>query len=142
MDPVAFLDVAHSLQSSAAEAERRTSVGRSYYALYNVLLEGLTSEGLHFERSGVDHGLLVYYLTQCHDRQAARIGAALRDLRTQRNAADYNMSSAIDTGQSQQAYQRALKAVNRFNALAQTDLPTIILRIGSLPAPPWRQRRH
>jgi hypothetical protein len=141
MNPVEFLDIAQSLQDSVSEAERRTSVGRSYYALYNVLLEGLTSQGLHFGRSAENHRLLVYYFTQCRDRQASRIGAALRDLRSQRNIADYEMSSMIDTAQSQQAYQQAQKAVDRFNALAQTDLPSLIPRIRALPNPPWRQRR-
>ena len=35
MDPVDFLSIAGMLRASAMEAERRTSVGRSYYGLYN-----------------------------------------------------------------------------------------------------------
>ena len=37
MDPLDFLNVADSLRNSGQESERRTSVGRSYFALFNHL---------------------------------------------------------------------------------------------------------
>ena len=38
MNGADFLEVAKRLEDSPSEAERRTSIGRSYYALYNVLV--------------------------------------------------------------------------------------------------------
>jgi hypothetical protein len=134
MDPRAFLDVANQLQTSASEAGRRTSIGRSYYALYNILRVSLESQGIPFQNSGDDHGRLVYYLTRCNNRAVARVGQALRDLRLQRNNADYEMSSAIDANQSQLAYQQAKRAVDRFDALNSADMAVILPRIKALPS--------
>jgi hypothetical protein len=141
MDPAAFLHIAQQWQVSDSEAERRTSIGRSYYTLFNILHQSLSSRGVPFRSSGADHGHLVDYLTRCRHREAARIGGMLRDLRIQRNQADYDMNITIDTRQSQLAYQRAQNAVDIFNALSQTDLQTIIIHIQALP-PSRRQRRN
>jgi uncharacterized protein (UPF0332 family) len=139
MDPAAFLDIAQQFQASNSEAERRTSIGRSYYTLFNILRQSLFSRGVRFSSSGADHRQLVDYLTQCRNQEAARIGGILKDLRVQRNQADYDMNITIDTNQSQLAYRRAQDAVDRFNALSQTDLQTIITHIQALP--PLRQQR-
>lgn len=136
MNPADFLRVADQFQASASEAERRTSIGRSYYAVYNVLFRFLSAQGVPFENGGGDHWRLVYYLTNCHHRQAGRIGAALRDLRNLRTDADYRMNLVIDVHQSQLAYQQARSAVNRFNQLPPPDLGNIVQRIKALPPPP------
>jgi len=136
MDPADFLNVADQFQASPFEAERRTSVGRSYYALYNVLFAFLSSRGVLFENGGRDHWWLVYYLTNCPHRQAARIGAALRDLRILRIDADYHMNVAINPPQSQLAYRQAGNAVNRFKGLQAADLQNIVQLINALPQHP------
>ena len=138
MDPAAFLDIAQQWQASDSEAERRTSIGRSYYTLFNILRQSLSSRGVPFSRREV-HQQLVRYLTQCRHREATRIGETLNNLRVQRNDADYDMNITIDTRDSQVAYRRAQDAVDRFNALSQTDLQTIITHIQTLP--PLRQQR-
>ena len=141
MDPAAFLDIAQEWQASDSEAERRTSIGRSYYTLFNILRQSLSARGVHFSSGSDVHRQLVDYLTRCRHREAARIGGMLRDLRIQRNQADYDMNITINTSQSQLAYRRAQNAVDRFKALSQTDLQTIITRIQALP-PSRRQRRN
>lgn len=80
MDPAAFLDIAQQWQASDSEAERRTSIGRSYYTLFNILRQSLSSRGVPFRSSGADHGHLVDYLTRCRNQEAARIGGILKDL--------------------------------------------------------------
>jgi hypothetical protein len=141
MDPAAFLHIAQQWQVSDSEAERRTSIGRSYYTLFNILRQSLSSRGVTFSFRATDHGVLVDYLTRCSNQEAARIGGILNNLRVQRNDADYDMNLTIDINQSQLAYQKAQGAVDRFNALSQTDLQTIITRIQALP-PSRRQRRN
>jgi hypothetical protein len=133
MDPRTFLDVANQLQTSATEAGRRTSIGRSYYALFNILRVSLESQGISFKKSAADHGRLVRYLTQCGNHEAVRVGQALRDLREQRNQADYEMSLTLDARQSQLAYQQAQKAVQRFDTLSPVDMQNIIRSIQALP---------
>lgn len=122
-----FLDIADQFQASPSEAKRRTSIGRSYYALYNVLFGFFSSQGVVFENGGGDHWRLVNYLTKCNDRQAFKIGGALRDLRTVRTDADYHMNIPIEVAESQLAYRRARNAINRFNGLQQSpDIHTIV----------------
>jgi len=132
VDPVAFLTIAERFQASNSEAERRTSVGRSYYALYNLLFGSFASRGIHFEARGNDHGRLVYYLTQCGYPQASAIGMTLRDLRNYRNEADYRMNTTVDSGQSQLVYGKAKGAVDDFHQLLRTDIAMVIQRIKRL----------
>jgi hypothetical protein len=136
MDPATFLTVADRFQASPSEAERRTAIGRSYYALYNVVLRTLSSQGIPFSNTGNDHRQLVDYLFRCGHRQAARIGGALRDLRVARNESDYNMDHVIAVAQSQLAYRNAKNAVDRFNSLTPAELQSIIQsmkRVGPRP---------
>src|SRR5438874_568743 len=133
MDPITFLDVAAQLQSSLSEAERRTAIGRSYYALYNVLRSTLEAQAVPFTQGVDDHRRLTEYLFRCRHRAAARIGATLRDLRILRNEADYEMGITVTRQQSQFAYAQARQAVDRFKALTSTDMQTIIARIKAIP---------
>jgi hypothetical protein len=133
VDPVAFLDIAEQFQTSGSEAERRTSIGRSYYALYNILFRSLSLRGVAFNQSGEDHGRLVYYLTRCGHRMAANIGATLRDLRGYRNNADYDMNVMIDERQTQLVYAKTRGAVVTFRQIEETDFLTVLQRIKALP---------
>ena len=48
MNGRSFLRVADQFRASADEAEVRTSISRSYYALFNVLLGALSAKGVIF----------------------------------------------------------------------------------------------
>jgi hypothetical protein len=50
-----FLAVAAQFKNSENEAERRTSIGRSYYALFNVVIGVLTAKGVIFRQTPDDH---------------------------------------------------------------------------------------
>jgi len=136
VNPADFLDIADQLRTSPSEAGQRTSIGRSYYALYNVVYGTLISQGVRLENEGSDHKLLVYYLTTCRDREADKIGGALRDLHSHRIDADYHMQLSIDPQQSEFAYRLARKTVDRFNALGVPDVQRIVQLIRFLPPPP------
>jgi len=91
-----FFPVADRLRNSPSEAECRTSIGRSYYGLFNVLHGALASRGVIFREAPEDHFTLISYLSKARHRTAAAVGSALRDLRQERNRADYSLSVAID----------------------------------------------
>lgn len=133
MDPVAFLEVANQLQSSLSEAERRTAIGRSYYALYNVLRSTLENHAVQFARNRNSHALLKDYLVNCGHQVAQQLGLTLDTLRLLRNQADYEMHTTINRQQSQLAYVQARQAVDRFKALTSTDMQTIIAAIKAIP---------
>ncbi len=131
MDPVEFISVASYLQNSSYEAERRTAVSRSYYALYNVLLDYLYSKGIPFKKDGGDHWRLMRCLTMCANPNAYSLGADLRDLRQARNDADYEMNISIGVSTSQFEFLRARNAIICFNRLGISDLQAIVQSIKS-----------
>lgn len=110
MDPADFLSVAARLRASPSEAERRTSVGRSYYGLYNVLRARFRTVA-NLQGTSRDHGRLITYLTESNDARMQQVGEKLKNLRDLRNDADYEMDGPIDAAQSELAYQWAREAV-------------------------------
>lgn len=70
MDARDFLAIAERYRSCHIEAERRTSVGRSYYTLFHVLLGVLSGKGVTFRGIPEDHYTLISYLTKAGNRAA------------------------------------------------------------------------
>ncbi len=110
MDPAEFLSVAARLRASPSEAERRTSVGRSYYGLYNVLRARFRTVA-NLQGNSRDHRRLIAHLIQSDDAGLQQVGEKLKNLRDLRNDADYEISFMIDAAQSELAYQWAREAV-------------------------------
>ena len=140
MNPSDFLTVASNLYSSSYEADMRTSVGRSYYALYNLVHETLSQLGVRFNNRGEDHGLLVYYLTDCRPAgAAATVREVLKDLRTERNRADYDMTATVNNRNSEFVYKKAEASFAGFKTLNPEELKNLASCIQELPPPPWRR---
>src|SRR2546428_12114500 len=96
-DPLLFLEIANRYKSSINEYERRTAIGRAYYAVYNFVCDILQKEGVQtFRKDGGDHDRMVYSLTNCKDSQAGIVGNLLKDLKAQRKNADYRMDLLLD----------------------------------------------
>lgn len=133
MNPRDFLDVANRLHPSGYEADRRTSISRSYYAAYNVLVQALAAKGVRFERDPKDHRRLVHYLAQSGDHRMQTIGGFLKTLRVRRGDADYNMRTFIRPWDSQLSYVTANNAITQFNAISGPDLDHIAGVINALP---------
>lgn len=134
MDPLEFLTVARSLSGSDQESERRTSVGRSYYAVFNHLrlkLEPIKPLPATHEA----HQAVVQYLLNANNVELRSVGQSLNDLRTSRNVADYDMGAAVEKDQSRLELARADKAVAKF-----TGVNEVILRAAILAQPTYRSR--
>ena len=126
MNPRDFLRIADSFRASGDEAERRTSIGRSYYCLFNSLRDTLAAHGVRFAGDATDHELLARHLTRNPNREAAKIGAALVSLRNQRNEADYRMQVPIRAEHSQLAFRRAQEYLRIFDSFNQAALVSIV----------------
>src|SRR5205823_5479310 len=111
---------------SESEAERRTSIGRSYYALFNVLVSKLSDKGVMFAQTPDDHYKLISYLGKAGNRTAGLVGAVLKDLRLDRNQADYEMKIVIDARKSDLLYQKATKAMVQFDSIPAIDFQKIV----------------
>jgi len=97
MNGIDFLNFARSLHSSADEAARRTSVSRSYYAIYHQMKEVLTSIGIYVSTAPSEHQRFVRYLKEGGKTVGIKedggwCGETLDQLRTVRNDADYDLS--------------------------------------------------
>jgi len=133
MDPKAFLGVAERLRDSNNEAECRTSVGRSYYALYNAVIGILKSKGVVFRETPQDHQSLVDYMTRVGSRIVGPVALTLKNLRTERNVADYNMSRSFDAKKSNLQYRLAKDTLDDFEKIPVTDLESLVARMKEIP---------
>ncbi len=101
MRPREFLETAADLSSGVREADWRTSIGRSYYALFLALREVLLAgDPRRLLSSGggrrLGHEFLVRCLKNCSDADVNEIGDILFDLKIKRHDADYDLSVRID----------------------------------------------
>jgi hypothetical protein len=138
-DPLLFLEIANRYKSSVNEYERRTAIGRAYYAVYNFVCDKLQKEGVQkFKNDGGDHDRMVYFLTNCNDPEAGIVGNLLKNLKATRKSADYRMDLLIDKRNSELAHDRALKAVEGFKKLS--GLPKLAAIMNRLGDPPHFRR--
>lgn len=129
-NPLDFLNIADRYKNSTNEYERRTSVGRSYYAVYNFLSIALIAAGVTKLKQGPgDHTRIVTCLTQCSDRQAMLVGNLLKDLYERRRFADYRLDMIIDNNYSALAHNRAKKLLDEFS---KTDVAKVTVLINRL----------
>ena len=92
MDPWHFLIVAEQLSDSKLEAARRSSISRSYYAIYNEIVTFLGERGVTLPQRDA-HEKLCRCLTGTGHQALALIAEQLRWLRLDRTAADYDMAA-------------------------------------------------
>jgi hypothetical protein len=100
-----FLEIAKMFRTSDNEAARRTSIGRSYYALFNAVRQTLELQQISFKGDASDHGTLTAALKKCGDRTAYKLGDTLSTLPQDRNGADYGMITMISAQKSKWAFQ-------------------------------------
>ena len=125
MDPLEFLEVAKGFSASSLERERRTSVGRSYYAVFNHLR--LRLEVLKPLPMNADvHALVVKYLSNAPNRELNSVGQTLRDLRAARNTADYDLAAMVDDKQSSTSMLKADRAIKKSQGISEAALRAAI----------------
>jgi hypothetical protein len=133
MEPAEFLRVARSLAESNAEAEWRTSIGRSYFAVFNQVRRRIAPIKTLPTTDEV-HALVVGYLQNANNQDLRLVGQALHDLRISRNEADYDLDVDVDQTRSRFAVAKATKAMQRFTDLNQT------LFVAAIQSQPTRRR--
>ena len=91
MDPRDFNRLAEHLARSKQASELRTSVSRSYYAVYHVAARLLRNMGFRISRGASGHAEVQMRLENCGDTQIERVGYDLHTFRGRRNVADYDL---------------------------------------------------
>lgn len=96
MNPREYLDLADFLigrsESASDEARFRTSISRSYYAIYSATIELIEGIGFKLRRDPGGHQKAIHFLANSGVPEAQELGRILDTLRDERNAADYDMS--------------------------------------------------
>jgi uncharacterized protein (UPF0332 family) len=98
-----FLGVARHLLTRTTEADWRSALSRAYYAAFHVARLLLEDLGFTIPRADQAHAYLWLRLSNCGDPQLQLTGQKLRDLRGERNRADYDLSKPL--GQTKAASQ-------------------------------------
>lgn len=101
MHPSEFLETAGDLSSGRREADWRSSISRSYYALFLALRELLLARvPRRLLSSGggrkLGHDFVVRCLKNCPDPDVIEMGDMLAGLRIKRQDADYDLVVTID----------------------------------------------
>jgi hypothetical protein len=94
MDPRDFDTLARKLSTGATAAERRTAIGRSYYAVFNVAAEHLRALGFPIGKGAAAHGEIQKCLSNSGDKAVTAVASDLSDLHSLRNRADYQLDRA------------------------------------------------
>ena len=118
-----FLKVAERLYKSEQEAERRTSVSRAYYAVFNHIKPVLESFGVALARDANAHEKIYRYLHNAGLDEAEDVAQNLSSLRTTRNDADYEMkASGFDSNNCLLWYKKAELCIDSFDGVDKKDL--------------------
>jgi len=86
-----FLTLANNLLTEPTEAGWRSAVSRAYYAAFHVARLLLRDLGFRTPRADQAHAYLWLRLSNCGDPAIQVAGHRLRDLRSERNRADYDL---------------------------------------------------
>ena len=85
-----FLFVASNLKNYDSEAERRTSISRAYYAVFNHIATLLRENKIELPKES-PHKKMTHYLNNCGVAEIENLSSSINDLRAERNKADYDM---------------------------------------------------
>jgi hypothetical protein len=136
MQPLDFLTTAENLVLSEREADWRTCISRSYYALYLLIIEEMRKTispallgSISFYRNGMFlHAELSRFLKASSDVQIRRFGEHLDNLRSARIAADYYMHKPVSR---QKAAGEFENAINLRDELHRYGVPNLAKTVRS-----------
>jgi uncharacterized protein (UPF0332 family) len=125
-----FLELAKKLQSFADEASLRTSVSRSYYAIFNHVKDFLNTNGISMPKAAQAHEKAHQYLSNSGIDEALDLADDLDNMRNRRNDADYEMRSpkyAYDKKNCGLISAKAMQFLDNFDKLNRGRLVKGIL---------------
>ena len=118
-----FQDTADRLANGGTEGDWRSAISRGYYAVFHYFRSFLLAHGLDIGRGGQAHFNLYVGLWNCGFPHVAVVANRIDVLRTDRVAADYNLSSSLP--------QAAARSDVRESHAIVTDFQTLLLKTSS-----------
>jgi uncharacterized protein (UPF0332 family) len=127
MTPRDLLDLANELCADDREVAWRTSASRAYYAAFHTARELFEQAGFDVPKAERAHSYLWLRLENSGHPDVIESGIHLKDLRTTRNEADYDLSTDFTHGQAYQQVGVALGVMNLLELVAKS--PETLARI-------------
>ncbi|MGB8226258.1 MAG: hypothetical protein WCE45_05260 [Sedimentisphaerales bacterium] len=129
MNPEEFFKTAEKLKDSDKEPDLRTSVGRSYYAIFLHFREYLKKLGLSKTRNPKNsvHSFVKDCLGFSQVSEASRLAVALNDLYGKREKADYHLSITINPTEASDVLEDAKEAIQTFHSSMTSGKEQILL---------------
>ncbi len=121
MDAKEFIEVARRLHGSEHEADRRTSLSRAYYGVFNHVSGVLFGGGISLPKSAGAHGKAHRYLLNSGVEEAEELAEELDNLRKVRNDADYDLTNPRILPNRKNCSLYLLKAIQFIEQLDDID---------------------
>ncbi len=123
MHPLDFLDTAAKLLTSrATEANIRTAISRSYYAVLLYVREWWEASGFKRYKDASAHTKIREGLLHAGIPEAEPRGRDMMNLYRNRRGADYDLTLRFKLKDGQEALERARRCINAFDAMDKTRL--------------------
>ncbi len=124
MNPLDFLDTAARLISteSATEADARSAISRSYYALYHHILSWWKGHDRFPDYKDRGHAKIQMALLNAGIPDVSTFSRNLKDLNNERRKADYELALTFDVESGRTILERARFAISTFDGLDKIAL--------------------
>ena len=123
MNPLNFLDTAAKLTTgNPTEADIRSAISRSYYAVYHHVLSWWKSQAGFPDYRDTAHAKIRMALFNAGIPDAKNFSSDMRALNEERRNADYELSLNIDLASGRAILERARRSIVAFDALDKHTL--------------------
>jgi uncharacterized protein (UPF0332 family) len=116
-----FLPAASRLASSPEEADWRSAASRAYYAAFHAARDLLTALSFRTPRADRAHNYLYVRLNNCGEPSVRRAADLLHELRSLRNAADYDVRSPFTAQEARASVTDAGEVLRTLDNLAPAE---------------------
>jgi uncharacterized protein (UPF0332 family) len=120
MKPECFFETAELLKEYENEAHLRSSISRSFYAVFHSFLNHVC-QYLSREPKNNPHKFIANCLQNCSDRQIKKVGSRFDSLCQRRRDADYRLDRTISKSDSEDVLVEAQKVIKDYNAALEQD---------------------
>ena len=127
MNPEEFFKTAEKLKDSDKESDLRTSIGRSYYAVFLYLREYLFKLGIVSKRKKGIHFFVQACLSNSRVKEAQTLSTELHELEQKRTKADYKLNAKITPKEAVDTLRDAQEAVGKFSSSMTLDKENILV---------------
>ena len=125
MDPKDFFKTAKKLKDSDLESDLRTSMGRSYYAVFLYFRDYLANLGLKNRDNKSVHFFVQACLSNSQIKKAQQLSTILGNLHGKRKKADYNLNESISLNEANDTYEDALESIVDFSITCEDETKLI-----------------